>query len=402
MIHTMLRSDKYKELRFVVGNEDTLSQMLKISPLQPFSDEVLSFLNDLSKKVMRSGTYYSDVMTFGFWCRRAALQREKNNYDDIAHRLGRGIVFHSTPSNVPVNFAFSFAAGLLAGNANIVRIPAKEFEQVKIICLAVNELLEDSHKNLASYICMVKYPAITEITDIFSSICDSRVIWGGDRTIEEIRESPLKPRANEITFADRYSIAVINADEYLKADNKDRIAQDFYNDTYFSDQNACTAPRIIIWLGNKKDEAKKEFWGSVYLLVKEKYTLAPVQSVGKLHALYKIASQREVKLEKGEDQLINRIAVSYLDNDLMNYKYNSGFFFEYDAVSLHEIIPVCDERCQTLTYYGLSKDELEQFLVDHRPHGVDRVVPMGKSMDFNLVWDGYDLIRSLSRKISVI
>lgn len=40
--------------------------------------------------------------------------------------------------------------------------------------------------------------------------------------------------------------------------------------------------------------------------------------------------------------------------------------------------------------------------MDHRPHGVDRVVPMGKSMDFNLVWDGYDLIRSLSRKISVI
>lgn len=397
----LLSLDKYKELSFIVGNENIIIQMLETAPLPPFSDQIISFLNDLSKRIMGSGKEYSDVMTFGFWCRRSAILQEKSQYRDISKRLGRGIVFHSTPSNVPVNFAFSLAAGLLAGNTNIVRLPAKEFAQVEIICGAINELLEDNHRKLAPYICMLKYPPIVEITDIFSSICDSRVVWGGDGTIEEMRQSPLKARANEITFADRHSIAVINADEYLKANNKDRIAQDFYNDTYFSDQNACTAPRLIIWIGDKNDEAKSEFWHSIYLLVKDKYMLAPVQSVGKLHALYKIASQRNVNLEKGEDQLITRISVEQLDEDLMNFKYNSGFFLEYDAMALSEILPVCDERCQTLTYYGLSKEELEKFFIDYRPHGVDRAVPMGKSMDFNLVWDGYDLIRSLSRVISI-
>ena len=47
------------------------------------------------------------------------------------------------------------------------------------------------------------------------------------------------------------------ADAYLAAERKDTIIQNFYNDTYFSDQNACTAPRIIFWQGEKKEEAKK-------------------------------------------------------------------------------------------------------------------------------------------------
>jgi len=227
--------------------------------MEPFDDNVLDFFNDLSKKLTKVREY-SDVATFGFWCRKAALLKEKDNYTNSHLRLGRGTVFHSTPSNVPVNFAFSFAAGLLAGNANIVRLPGKDFEQVAIITEAVNDLLAGKHASLTPYICFVKYPPDKVLYDLFSSICDVRVIWGGDNTIDELRQSPLKPRAKELTFADRYSIAIINTDEYIKAEDKAKIAQDFYNDTYFSDQNACTAPRIVFWLGNNKEKAKKIFW----------------------------------------------------------------------------------------------------------------------------------------------
>jgi len=390
------------ELKYIVGNDSIVSDMPNIKPMSPFSDEAITFLNDLSKILMRIGREYSDVATFGFWCRRSALLKEKEKYDDLSHRLGRGIVFHSTPSNVPVNFAFSFAAGLLAGNANIVRLPAKGFPQVTIICNAINDLLNDSHRNLIPYICMVKYPPIIEITDKFSSICDSRVIWGGDATIEELRKSPLRSRANEVTFADRYSIAIINADEYIKCTNKGKVVQDFYNDTYFSDQNACTSPRMIIWIGDEKTKAKKEFWSDVSILVRKNYSIASVQCVGKLTALYKAASQLKIKDVQIEAPVITRIAVDQLNEDIMEYKYNSGFFFEYDAKTLSELLPVCTNKCQTLTYYGISKDELEKFFCECKPQGVDRAVPMGKSMDFALVWDGYDLIRTLSRKVSIM
>ena len=391
----------FNELQYIVGSPETVNAMKNVRVLRPFDDEVIAFLNNLSAS-LRKNREYSDIATFGFWCRKAALMKEKEKYDDIVERFGKGIVFHSTPSNVPVNFAFSFAAGLLAGNANIVRLPGKPFEQVNIISSAVNELISDKHKNMAPYIVFVKFPPVKEITDTFSALCNVRVIWGGDMTVAELRQSKIPARTTEITFADRHSIAVIDADAYLNADNKDVIIQNFYNDTYFSDQNACTSPRIIFWQGKEKEAAKADFWDRVHKLVAGKYTLAPVQAVGKLNAMYSVAAQKDVKLQKSEDMFITRLDVDKIDKDLMNYKYNSGFYFEKDIDSLNEIADVCDIRCQTLTYFGVREDDFRSFMEDARPIGIDRIVPMGKSMDFALVWDGYDLIRQMSRKVTII
>ena len=391
----------FKDLQYVVGTPETVEQMKKAKPLHPFDDRVIAFLNDLSS-ALRKNREYPDVATFGFWCRKGALLQEKAKYDDAGERFGKGIVFHSTPSNVPVNFAFSFAAGLLAGNANIVRLPGKPFEQVEIICAAVRELLEGAHREMAPYIVFVKFPPVKEISDAFSALCSVRVIWGGDRTVAELRQSPIPARATDITFADRHSIAVIDADAYLAAERKDTIIQNFYNDTYYTDQNACTSPRIIFWQGEGKAEAKADFWKRVHALVREKYTLSPVQAVGKLSAMYSAAAAKRVRLEETEDNFVTRLVPEEADAELMDYKYNSGFFFEKDIGNLSEIAGVCDIRCQTLTYYGVKEEDFRDFLEQARPSGIDRIVPMGKSMDFALVWDGYDLIRQMSRRITVL
>ena len=271
--------------------------------------------------------------------------------------------------------------------------------QVEIISGAVRKLLAEQHRNLAPYIVFVKFPPVKAITDAFSAACNVRVIWGGDRTVAELRQSPIPARTTEITFADRHSIAVIDADAYLAAERKDTVIRNFYNDTYYTDQNACTSPRIIFWAGEKKAEAKEDFWRRVHELVKQKYTLAPVQSVGKLTAMYTAAAARKLALVKSEDMLVTRLVPETADASLMDYKYNSGFFFEKDIDSLAEIAGVCDLRCQTLTTFGVKDEDIRAFLEEARPAGVDRVVPIGKSMDFSLIWDGYDLIRQMSRRI---
>lgn len=180
------------------------------------------------------------------------------------------------------------------------------------------------------------------------------------------------------------------------------LIRDFYNDTYYSDQNACTSPRIIFWRGERKEAAKADFWRRVHELVEANYSLAPVQSVGKLNAMYSVASQKSVHVCQGEDMYITRINIDSLDKELMDYKYNSGFFFEKDINDLREIVNVCDIRCQTLSYFGIKKNEFKDFLEEARPIGIDRIVPIGKTMDFALVWDGYDLIRQMSRRITVL
>lgn len=390
----------FNELTYVVGTAETVERMTRVPAMVPFDDRAIAFLNALSVKLLKTGKAYSDVATFAFWCRKAALLQEKAKYDANELRLGRGIAFHSTPSNVPVNCAFSFAAGLLAGNPNIVRLPAKPYAQVDLICAAVNEVLNEQPE-MKPYVVFVKFPPVQEIADRFSSLCASRIVWGGDMTIAEMRKSPLPPRAKEITFADRHSILVLNADAVLAAENIDRLAQDFYNDTFFSDQNACTSPRLVVWTGKQKAAAKEKFWNAVHALTVGKYTLAPVQAVGKLAALYRAAADREVHLEPCADNFIYRVKVESLDDKLPDLKYNSGFFFEYDAENPAEIAPVCTNKCQTMTYYGIDKTDIADFIRSAAPMGIDRAVPMGKSMDFTLIWDGYDLIRELSRIVKV-
>ena len=101
----------FSELTFVVGDLSSLEKMQTVSSLPIFSNQVIEFLSELSSILLKNGRSFSDVVTFAFWCRKAALLKERDKYKNCSLCFGRGIAFHSTPSNVPVNFAFSFAAG---------------------------------------------------------------------------------------------------------------------------------------------------------------------------------------------------------------------------------------------------------------------------------------------------
>ena len=68
-------------------------------------------------------------------------------------------------------------------------------------------------------------------------------------------------------------------------------------------------------------------------------------------------------------------------------------------VVISEILPICGERCQTLALYGLDEETVKNFVLSSAPKGIDRIVELGRTLDFSLTWDGFDLIRSMSRKI---
>lgn len=386
-------------IEYVIGDAKIVRNMETIPVFQPFDDRVIDYLETVSKKLLSNteSKQYPDVITFAFWCRKAFIKSLQKPYSDMMNRIGRGVVFHIAPSNVAVNFAYSLVAGMLSGNANIVRLPSKGFEQVKIISDALRTALDD---NIKQYISLVQYGHNQDITDSLSALCDTRIIWGGDQTIATIRKSQLKPRATEIAFSDRHSICVINADEYLKAINRKKIAQGFFNDTYLTDQNACTSPRLVVWMGDNIIEAQDVFWNELHGLVKGKYLLQPVHAVSKYANLCRqAATNKSVHLNSGKDNYIVRVKVDELTDRLMEYKGNCGYFMEYEAKSLDELLPLCTTQCQTLSYYGLNVNEIHDFVMTSRPRGIDRIIPIGKTMDFSLVWDGYDLIKSLSRVI---
>ena len=383
------------------------SEVAAIRIRSPFDDEIVEFLDAVSKIILKDSRAkkYGDVITFGFWCRKASVLQMKKQYGNLEGRIGRGLVFHIAPSNVAVNFAYSLVTGLLSGNANVVRLPSKQFEQVDLICEAINNAFE-SYPNISPYISFVRYGHDKNITDELSAKCDVRVIWGGNNTINEIRKSLIRPRTVDIAFADRYSIAAINAGKYLVASDKIAIAKSFYNDTYLTDQNACTSPKLIVWLGSDTEKIKNAqelFWSHLYDYTKPQYELQGVQAVHKLSKMMMIAAKSDkVKYINGPDNLICRVEVENLSEELFENCGHSGFFMEYTSESLSEILPVCSEKCQTLSYFGIEKSEIENFINKYKPKGIDRVVPIGKTMDFSLTWDGYDLINEMSRKVVII
>lgn len=394
-------------LSYLVGDGETLCGICGTTAMKPFDRTVIDFLNDVSKSLMtnQDAKAFSDVITFAFWIRKSATEKlkEQFNKNNESTHLGRGVAFHIAPSNVPVNYAYSLVVGLLTGNSNVVRVPSRDFPQIRIINKAINDTLSmEAYAGIRNYICLVRYDRSREINDLLSELCDTRIIWGGDATIAELRKSPLGPRASEITFADRFSIAVIDSDCYLERKDKQKIAEDFYNDTYLTDQNACTSPRMVVWMGTQTARAKEEFWKNLHALVQNKYTFQPIQGINKMTSGYLLAAVHEgVKIEAGPDNLIVRVRVPELFNNLMDLKNNSGYFFEYDCDDVLELKNLCNDICcQTLAYIGDRK--MLTPLLESGVKGIDRIVPVGQTMDFGFLWDGYDLYERLTRTVSIL
>ena len=68
---------------------------------------------------------------------------------------------------------------------------------------------------------------------------------------------------------------------------------------------------------------------------------------------------------------------------------------------MNSIAHIINTKYQTLTYFGFNKSDLLNFVFKNRLLGIDRIVPVGEALDIGVIWDGYDIVRSLSRIIDV-
>ena len=397
----MIRISVGSELRLLAGSEE-----LRIEPVRPYDDSTLEFLDELSKKLLTSGGAYPDAIAFAFWCRRASIQKLAKEFNEPRARLGLGLAFHITPSNVPINFAFSFAFGLLAGNANVVRVPSKDFGHIPLICGAIGELFEDTRfAAIRDRTAFVRYDRNDAVTTFFSERSHARVIWGGDETVRHIRSLPSMSRTVDIAFADRFSLCVLDAPGILALSDNDvkALAHHFYNDTYLMDQNACSSPHLVIWQGGEKDAARRRFWAAVAETARSKYDFTPIQAVDKYtlfcENLIDGAHPSQLTID---NKYVYRARLGESPTATDHIRGTFGLFYEHDVDSVLEddvLKNIADAKCQTLTYFGVDEAALVNYVVDHHLTGVDRIVPVGKALDIGVYWDGFDIVRSLSRVI---
>ena len=401
----------YNDLEFLTKNNSVNFEELRNEPaFEIFNPLICKWIVNISKLLLESEEVkkYPDLVAFAFYCRKSNLSKLKEEYYiKSKHTIGRGLLFHITPSNVPLNFAYSLLVGLLSGNTNIVRVPSKKFDQIELLCKFINKSFEKSeYEVLLNRIIILRYHRENKINALLSKICDIRVIWGGDQTINDLRKYDLSPKSFDLTFSDRYSIALIGAKKYLEYPNKKIISMWFYNDTYLFDQNACTSPNIIFWHGEKEDvqKARKLFWNELENILDEKgYLSQPMISMDKLVNFYSQALHNDnIRLNIRSKNRIWTVENKALPNTIEKFKCSGGYFNEIFINDLSEISKIVNRKYQTLGYFGINKKSIISFFKNSNLSGIDRVVPLGRTMDFSLTWDGYNLIETLSRSISYL
>jgi hypothetical protein len=392
------------KINYLVGKKATCNNVLK-----PFSKEVVSFLDDFSRQInlRKDIKDFPDIKGLAFFCRKQNIMNFKKKYYNTDRiRFGLGLVFHITPSNIPTNFMYSLIFGLISGNSNIVKVPSRKFEEIKIICEEIENLLrKKKHLILKKMVRILRYNSEdNEITKNISEISDARLIWGGDETIKEIRKVETKARTIDVPFADRYSICMINSEKLLKLPNyKFKIfMKNFYNDTYEVDQNACSSPHIILWQGNKKIDAKKKFWKNLNLLVEKNYHPPSISSVDNYCRFSKeLLKNNNLASFNVLNKSLYVMKLKKINAKSFVKKSKWGFFYELDINKLQNIKHLIKKKLQTITYFGYSKKFLVKFFSENNFNGIDRIVPIGQALNINLVWDGYDLTTKLTREIEI-
>jgi len=394
----------------VIALEELRSLLAGSTAAEPFHESVVDASVDLSQRIFHDpeARAYPELLALAYWMRKAEMNRLTAQFRSLQldHRVlaPRGLVFHLPPRNVDTIFVYSWLLAALTGNRSVVRLSPQRSESTSILLRLLRETLAAAAEPARGGTTIVSYGHEEEPTEMLSALCDARVIWGGDQTVEIIRRSPLAPHAKEITFPDRYSLSAIRADVYagLPEEKRDYLADQFFNDSYWFDQLACSSPRLVVWCGTGPETraAAADFFRRVAGCVeRRRYVLPAAASMQKLvYACSAILNSTVEECRRYKGLIVLTLA------SLAGFQRShpgGGLFFEAHLESLLELTAFLGRRDQTLTWFGFTPEELHALVRSLNGRAIDRIVPIGQALQFHRFWDGYDLLQEFCRCVYI-
>ncbi|MEC0129064.1 acyl-CoA reductase [Paenibacillus pabuli] len=393
--------------------KQAISTVASQANLQPFTAEVISFLESLSKSILLDHQMrgYPELMAVAYWLRRGHIHQlfEKfKSFTETRYLAARGMVVHFAPANVDSVFVYSWVMSLLMGNKNIIRLSQRRQPQMEILIQKINAVLMlPEYVQTAQRTLFVSYKHETEYTAFLSQYCQLRVLWGGDQAVRSIRAIPIPPNAVELVFPNRYSKAVLQANKVLElAELEQRqLAKKFYNDSFWYQQMACSSPKEVYWVGetNIIQVAKTQFWKAIdQLMHEEHYQNDPALNILRLTTADYYATKPGVgPVILGDYSTPVRVSVKEVDESFISMHCGGALFLEFEIERLADITHNIRMQDQTISYWGFERYELVNMVDQIQNRGVDRVVPIGQALAFSPVWDGYDLMVYFSREVVI-
>jgi hypothetical protein len=304
------------------------------------------------------------------------------------------------PANVDVMFVYPWLLALLLGNRNIVRLSRRHGAAAEALLSAVARVLERSDmSSVAARSLVVTYDHEADWTRDLSQLCDVRTIWGSNDTIRGVRAIPLPVRATEVAFSDRFSLALLGADAVAELSEPEllRLAHMFSNDSLWFDQQACSSPRAVVWLGTaeRMHAAQQRFWAALRgFALRHRSLTQPSMAVERFStACYMAAALGAQRVVYDHAAGLARVEVQTIEPSHRAAHRGSGLFLEARCEDMHELAAWLKSEDQTLVHFGVSESQLEQLV----EHGLDRIVPVGEALKFETTWDGVDLMQAFTR-----
>lgn len=393
--------------RTIASLNELIAQVQAVPAVLPFDEERVAFLADFARRLGRRASGEGGAQALAYWLRKAELARMRQEFDALdrpdAVLMPRGLTFHIPPANVDTIFVYSLALALITGNRSIVRMSSRVLSEPNLVLDVLIETLAE-HPDVSSSTALITYGHDDRITAKFSAACDVRVIWGGDATIERIRQASLQPHARDITFADRFSLAAIATRAYgeLEPSGRNGLVERFFNDTYWFDQMGCSSPRSLIWVGPEAhEELAADFHARLQDIAGRKgYNPDTAVEVAKLSYAYRSILDMPVESYRrygAADTVLDTGGFPAVRGEFCG----GGLLFQWHADQLTDIAPHVRRQDQTLGVFGIPDPSIRELVAALAGRGLDRIVPIGRALDFGRFWDGYDLIAEFTRRVSI-
>jgi hypothetical protein len=359
-------------------------------PQQSFAPIICDFVAALSARLQHEGRDNPDLAALGFWLRPRQLEQQKLR---MAGHAPLGMVVHLVPSNVPTVAFYSWIMALLMGNASIVRLSSRIDPVQEAMLTILNEFFSlPEWQEIASRTRFIRYDHDECVTAWLSDRCRLRIIWGGDDTIRQVRAIPLSPRAQEVVFPDRRSMAVLDSQWFASLDavtwqqTVAALQQDF---TRFN-QQACASPTTICWLGTPDSVLRRRLLEAIFAPFADNPALMMERFI---NSQQNAAHDGRIQMEVFAGVTLLTPAVS-----LRLAHIGGGTVAEFVADTLNELL-LQPWDMQTCVWVGPDKTRLERALLVSPGCRIDRVTSPGQALAFEWIWDGIDMLHICSRGI---
>lgn len=374
--------------------------------MRAFAPERIDLIGRFAEQLRKDSRWSGSpaVLALAFWLRKAEITRMAQDFGARSHAhartTGRGIAFHLPPQNVDTLFLYSWAIAFACGNTNVVRLP----EQASPTMLALLDPLVALLDAAGSGDLFLTYARTDDRANRrLSALADCRLVWGGDAKAETFNQYPLRIGGKSLMFPDRYSHAILSATAVAALDDAgmDRLAKSLHDDIRLFDQQACSSPHTIHVLDARGDgmPSVRRLLERVDLLARQSPTTDPA------HGMAKFAASCAMAAEDGlvtAHRLSNETTIVELGPaQARGRAIGGGFLSTRIVATIEQITETLTARDQTLTHFGLDPPVFAELGALAAARGVARLVPVGSALNFDQLWDGYDLVAELTRIVRV-